>query len=65
MTAKSKPPCKLSTGEAVAFSILFRVRDVLRAAGRDDLVDDFLDRAAACGCCQEIAPLANEYVEVE
>jgi hypothetical protein len=47
----------------VNFSILFRVRDALVKAGCEGLADEFLRRAAACQCCEQVARVAEDYVQ--
>jgi hypothetical protein len=59
----AKPPCTLSDKDPI--SILHRVFDALRGAGRDDLADEFLTRAVMCQRCRDVAELAREFVEVE
>ena len=42
--------------------VLFRVLEVLEAAGCEDQVDLFLKRAEACPCREDLLRLAREYV---
>jgi hypothetical protein len=60
----SKPICKLGDAET-QFSILFRVRDTLTAAGERRAAEEFLARADHCHCCEEILQVARHYVEID
>jgi hypothetical protein len=59
-----KPICKLKDAET-QFSILFRVRDTLTAAGERRAAEEFLARAHHCRCCEEILQIARNYVEID
>lgn len=56
-----KPHCRAGR-EGNPVSLLFLVRDTLRAAGLDDRVEEFLRRAEQCACRRDIVTLAKEYV---
>lgn len=51
--------------EANPASILFLVRDTLRAAGLTERATDFLRRAEACRGRDDVLELATEYVSFE
>ncbi|MHC4093487.1 MAG: hypothetical protein ACYSVY_24975 [Planctomycetota bacterium] len=61
----AKPSCKLCGHTSTTYFILFAVRDTLSEAGLDGQVDEFLRRTAACRRCDEMVPLAMEYIEFE
>ena len=61
----TKPPCELREEHDMMLFILFRVPDALKAAGRQDQVAEFLKRAEACFCCEEMVRLARERVELD
>ncbi len=51
-----------AVGEQVpTLSLLFRVRDALRAAGRDAELEEFLSRSAHCRNREDLKRLADEY----
>jgi hypothetical protein len=64
MIPAPKPPCKLANADSM-YSILFRVRNALNAAGFEQEAEEFLKRAPQCRCCEEMRELATEYVTIE
>ena len=59
-----KPRCTLPR-EASVFSLLFRVRDALRAVGQIEEILEFLKRAEHCRTSDDVIRLAADYVVVE
>jgi hypothetical protein len=63
--AKRKPRIRLSRSDrADPFSVPYRVRDVLRKAGRHVDADEFLERAERCQSVEHMLALADEYVQI-
>jgi hypothetical protein len=60
----AKPVCKLDKAENL-YSVLFRVRDALKAAGREREACEFLRRAQRCRCHGDLYTIVAEYVVIE
>lgn len=65
MSSPPKPPCKLIGTDGNVFSIIGRVRRALIAAGQEDRVREFVERAYLSGSYEAVLALCFEYVEVK
>ncbi|MCL6505902.1 MAG: hypothetical protein K6T59_02655 [Bryobacteraceae bacterium] len=59
-----KPACKLVGTDGNVFSVIGRVKEALKKAGRDDHAREFVEKAFRAGCYDEVLRLCMEYVEV-
>lgn len=57
-----KPHCKLIGTDGNVFSIIGRVRNVLRTAGQDDRAREFVERAFRAGSHDGVLQICLEYV---
>lgn len=56
--------CQPDVDHVGAFSIIGRVRDALRKAGREDRAREFVEKAFRAGSYDGVLQLCMEYVEV-
>ena len=65
MSTATKPTCQLSGEHGNVFSIIGRVRRVLKRAGMQAQADEFSAKAMNAGSYDEVLQLCFDYVEVE
>lgn len=65
MDKNSKPPCKLTGEDGNIFFILGRVRQTLKAHGKNDQAQEVSERVMACGSYDEALKIIMEYVDAK
>jgi hypothetical protein len=60
-----KPKCKLIGEDGNIFFVLGRVRQALKASGKNDQVQEVSERVMASGSYDEALRIIMEYVDVE
>jgi len=60
-----KPQCRLVGEDGNIFFILGRVRQALKASGKNDQVQEVSERVMASGSYDEALKIIMEYVDVE